>query len=189
MKNLLPLASGLSVKPISLALRQNPDLWNQYRDRTTVKGGPHAAVDDIWVRYAADVKAGQSQHESLWYPAAQLLPMVRDMAFEVMHMVKGEQLGGVLITRIPAGRKVLRHEDLGWHAEYYDKFAVQVESHQQQAFHFDDGSYCAAPGDLYWFRNQAAHWVTNDSPVDRITLIFCIRTAQPHHNPITGASV
>lgn len=183
MKNLLPLASGLNVKPISLALRQNPHLWNQFNARTTIPGGPHDGIDDIWVRYAKSTSEGETPHESFWYPAIEHLPMVRELAAEIMYKVKGEALGGILITRIPAGRSVKPHTDTGWHAEHYDKFAIQIESHQQQAFHFEDGSFCAAPGDLYWFRNQALHWVTNNSPVDRITLIFCIRVAQPQYNP------
>jgi hypothetical protein len=93
-----------------------------------------------------------------------------------MYLVKGERLGGILITRIPPGGICKPHHDRGtWHASYYDKYALQLESHPFQAFHFDEGSYSAMPGELYWFNNQEVHWVTNESPIDRITLIFCIK--------------
>lgn len=179
MKYLLPLASGLNVKPLSLALKRNAALWNRYNARTTVGDSPHAGADDIWVRYAASLEEGKVPHDSVWYPEAILaLPTVRDLVFQIMAMVQGERLGGVLITRVPAGGKIAPHSDHSWHAHHYDKFAVQIESHQQQAFHFHDGGFSAAPGDLYWFNNQAEHWVTNDSPVDRITMIVCIKTNQ-----------
>lgn len=178
MQNLLHLASGLSAKPLELALRRNPQLWNQHSARTTHVKSPHCQVDDIWVRYAATLLEGQGEHESVWYPSLAALPSVRDLAFQVMAMVQGERLGGILITRVPAGHSVLPHIDHGWHAQHYDKFAVQIASHPQQCFRYAEGQHVSAPGDLYWFNNQVEHSVINDSPVERITLILCIRTNQ-----------
>ena len=175
MKNILPLRSGIDVKPLSLALRRNPQLWNDNNQRTKSQDSPHLEVDDIWVRYNPDL-TNSGPHESLWYSAVDLLPEVKDIVYPLMAMVKGERLGGVLITRIPASRRVYPHMDLGWHAEKYQKFAVQIESHPQQHFAFEDGTLITAPGDVYWFNNQSLHWVNNDSPVDRITLIVCIET-------------
>ena len=92
-----------------------------------------------------------------------------------MAHVKGERLGGVLITKIPPGVTCMPHVDGGWHAAYYDKYAVQLQSAPRQHFHFQDESLCAAPGDIYWFDNSVEHWVTNESSVDRMTMIVCIR--------------
>lgn len=176
MKHIMKIGSGINVMPLALQLKRNPQLWNQNSFRTSADS-PHADVDDIWVRYA-DISEGMptGPHDSIWYPAYRTLPQLRDIVFGIMGLVQGERLGGVLITKIPAGKRVKPHVDPGWHAEYYDKFAVQIESHQQQAFCYEDGKLVTAPGDVYWFNNQAEHWVINDSPVDRITLILCIRT-------------
>jgi quercetin dioxygenase-like cupin family protein len=101
---------------------------------------------------------------------------VKDLAFNLMTMVRGEELGGVLITRIPPGGECKPHIDSTWHAKYYDKYAIQIEAHPNQAFCFEDGGYASAPGEIYWFENNVVHWVKNDSPVDRITLIISIKS-------------
>jgi hypothetical protein len=175
MKSILKIGSNVNVMPLTLQLRRNPELWNQHNSRTVGGDTPHLEVDDIWARYSPPLSDPSVPHDSVWYPAYGKLPALREIVFGVMGLVQGEKLGGVLITRIPAGHSVKPHVDEGWHANYYDKFAVQVESHQQQAFHYHDGALVTAPGDIYWFNNQDTHWVTNDSPVDRITLIICIK--------------
>lgn len=175
MKHILTVRHGINVMPLSLALRRNPQLWNQLPGRTKSAASPHFDVDDIWLRYAKDLQ-GAGEHESVWYKNSDLLPEVKEIVYPLMAMVKGERLGGVLLTRIPAGKQVKPHTDTGWHAHHYQKFAVQIEAHSQQAFCYEDGEVVTAPGDVYWFNNQAEHWVKNNSPVDRITLIVCIET-------------
>jgi hypothetical protein len=180
MKHLLRIATGWDITPLLLDLKRHPFLWNAHRERTVAVGTPHSQVDDIWVRYNPAGGTDQhTPHDSVWYPAYSYLPGLRPIIRGLMHAVGGERLGGVLITRIPPGGQVLPHCDNGWHAEYYDKFAVQVASHPQQAFCYADGELATAPGDVYWFNNQESHWVRNDSPVERITLIVCIRPEVP----------
>lgn len=175
MKHIMTLRHGINVMPLSLALRRNPQLWNQHSSRRVAPGSPHLATDDIWVRYARDATS-PAPHDSVWYASSDVLPEVKEIVYPLMAMVKGERLGGVLITRIPAGHSVAPHVDLGWHASQYQKFAVQIESHQQQAFCYSDGDHVTAPGDVFWFDNSKEHWVTNNSPVSRITMIVCIQT-------------
>lgn len=179
MQSILKLTTGANVMPLALQIKRNPQLWNAHGARTQGEGTPHKDIPDIWVRYGAeDDPQLKGPHESIWYPEAQLLPAVKDMAFAVMQLVQGERLGGILITKVPPGKAVQPHRDTGWHATYYSKFAVQIEGHQQQAFCYGDGKMVTMPGDIYWFNNQDTHWVENNSPVDRITLILCIKTAQ-----------
>lgn len=171
-------SEGFDVAPMQAALAAHPELWNQHKGRTGY--GPHSQVSDIWVRYNAfenferDPSTFNDEHESVWYPAAQVLP-VRTLVFDVMRQVEGERLGGILITRIPPGGQVEPHVDHGWHARYYEKFAIQVMAAPEQRFCFEGESLITKPGDLFWFENSYSHWVTNDSPVERITMICCIR--------------
>ncbi|MEJ8813385.1 aspartyl/asparaginyl beta-hydroxylase domain-containing protein [Variovorax ureilyticus] len=111
----------------------------------------------------------------VWFPSADVLP-VRELVFPLMAAVQGERLGGVLITRIKPGQICKPHTDPGWHARYYDKFAIQIEAAPEQAFHFEGQSLVTKPGDVFWFDNSHSHWVTNESQKDRITMIVCIRT-------------
>jgi hypothetical protein len=156
-------------------LARNPDVWNRHRERTATKGTPHREVSDIWVRYGDTPDACSRPHKSHWYPCVSQIPAAWSLARRMFHMVGGKQLGGVLITRVPAGGEVKPHVDHGWHAAFYEKFAVQVKGNAEQAFCFEDGSLSALPGETYTFQNDRLHWVTNPSAEDRMTMIVCIR--------------
>lgn len=113
-------------------------------------------------------------HEADWYPSAQELGVI-PLCESVMSTVGGVAMGGVLITRIPPGKMCRPHVDHGWHAREYEKFAVQITSAPGQRFHFEGASLETRPGDLFWFDNQYLHWVTNDTPYERVTMIICIK--------------
>lgn len=168
------LSSGFNVAPMAWALQEHPELWDQNPARTQDEDSPHHELSDIWVRYAKD-QSVVGAHESAWYPCADLMP-IRELVYPLMSFVSGDQLGGVLITKIPAGKQCKPHTDPGWHARYYEKFAMQIQSSPGQRFCFEGESLESKPGDLYWFDNAHTHWVTNPTPYDRITLIVCIKT-------------
>jgi len=169
------IASGLNVAPILWALQEHPELWNTQRARTEDPRSPHHGLDDIWARYGepGDAETGQP-HESRWWPAADILG-IRPMCHDLMRAVEGVELGGVLITRIPAGREVKPHTDPGWHARRYEKYGVQIASAPGQRFCFEGEDLETRPGDVFWFDNAYTHWVTNPTNYERITMIVCIR--------------
>jgi len=170
------LERGLDVWGLHEALARHPELWDRHTARTAPEDSPHHGLSDIWVRFAdpATMHADGS-HDSIWYPAADVMP-VRQLAQYLMSKYHGERLGGVLVTRIRPGQQCRPHTDPGWHARYYDKYAVQIEAAPEQAFHFEGMQLVTEPGDVFWFDNAFTHWVTNDSQRDRITLIVCMRT-------------
>lgn len=176
------LKARFHVDPALAQLASHPELWNHYTHRTAGYS-PHRAIDDIWVRYndfskyIGDASFFADEHDSVWYPDAQKIPAVKELCFDLMAEVQGERLGGVLITRIPAGGSVEPHIDHGWHARYYDKFAIQLAGHADQAFCFEGYALSALSGQVYTFDNSRTHWVTNESNVPRITLIVCIKGA------------
>ena len=167
------LESGLTVAPLLWALQENTHLWDEHKMRTANPDSPHHGLSDIFVRYAADPNE-QGPHESVWYPSADILP-VRQLVYPLMQFVHAEALGGVLISKIPAGATWWPHIDPGWHARTYDQFAIQIQSAPGQMFCFDGVELEARPGDLFWFDNSQTHWVTNQTPYDRITMIICLR--------------
>jgi quercetin dioxygenase-like cupin family protein len=168
------LSEGVNVQPMLWALQSHPELWNQNTARTESPASPHHGLSDIWARYAEN-PAEAGPHESIWYPCADLLP-VRELAYPLMAAFHGDRLGGVLITKIPAGAECKPHTDPGWHARYYQKFAVQIASAPGQRFCFEGEDLETRPGDVFWFDNAHTHWVTNPTPYERITLIVCIKT-------------
>lgn len=168
------IASGINVNPLLWAIQKNPQLWNQNKGRTEHESSPHYGLDDIWVRYAADGVDASLPHDSIWRECADLLP-VKELVMPLFNAVGGTRLGGVLITRIKAGKECKPHTDPGWHALFYEKYAIQIQSSPSQKFCFDDKELESMPGDVYTFDNSFTHWVTNPTEYDRITLIICIR--------------
>lgn len=170
------LAQGVDVAPMYWSILQHPELWNEHTARTEDVNSPHHELDDIWVRFGDSSNAIEgTPHDAKWYPSADVIVGVKELGKEIMRAFDGVELGGVLITRIPPGKECKRHKDLGWHARRYDKFAVQVTSAPGQKFCFDGLEIETKPGDLFWFDNQYDHWVTNPTPYERVTLIYCIR--------------
>jgi len=173
--------SGINVAPVLAALQRHPELWNQHPHRTESEDSPHHGLDDIWFRfndytgYDGDMVTFNAPHQSVWYPSADIIP-VKDICYGLMTEFRGDQLGGVLLTRIPAGATCQPHVDGGWHAGYYRKFGVQIQGDLRQAFQFEGESFSAVAGDVYEFDNSRLHWVTNNSDEDRITMIVCIKT-------------
>lgn len=181
MPSIQHVTSGFDVAQAVEQIQAHPEVWNTHRERTEAYGTPHNGVSDIWVRYndwsayTGDWHAFHEEHESVWYPVIATLPAVWSLCRKVKRHVGADTLGGVLITKVPPGGRVEPHIDGGWHARHYDKYAVQLQGNQQQAFCFEDAELRAEPGDLYTFDNSRLHWVTNDSDSDRMTLIICLK--------------
>lgn len=174
------IETGFPVAGLVAEILENPTVWNRHRERTAYYGSVHNEVSDIWARYNhIDNMTGpeffSGEHESVWYPVTDELPSLKPLVESVFERVGGKRLGGVLITKIPAGGEVKPHIDSGWHASYYEKFAVQLLGNKDQAFCFEGSELRPEPGDLYTFDNSQLHWVKNDSDSDRITCIICIR--------------
>jgi hypothetical protein len=163
----------VDVKPLRAALSAHPELWNENRQRTADLRSPHRELDDIWIRFAPLDRLGE-EGPCVWYPSADALdakPMIQRIAADL----GARELGGVLITRIPAGATCHPHADDGWHARKFEKFGVSVDAAAGQKFCFEGEELETASGDVWRFENQHTHWVTNPTASDRVTLIVCIR--------------
>lgn len=177
---LLPFT--LDVAPLVSQLAEHPELWDAFPVRTESPLSPHREMSDIIVRYNDRANYGgdrlrfNDQHEAIWYPLAGKIPAVYELVAELRAALGDTtELGMVLITRLPAGKQCYPHHDDGWHAQHYEKFAVQLASTPEQAFCFEGEELSALPGQSYWFDNSFTHWVTNNSHQDRMTLIASIR--------------
>ena len=178
-ESFLKIAEGINVRPLEQSLNLHPELWDQHNERRIFEGSPHAQMTDIWVRFG-DVSQGfenlRMPHDSVWYPCAEFLDGVKDIAFGLMSLVNGERLGGILITKLEAGKEILPHVDKGWHAEYYEKFYVAIKSPKGSKFCFESGDIESEDGDCFLFRNDRLHWVKNDTTEARLTMVVCIKT-------------
>lgn len=181
MKHFLKIAEGVDVLPLRLALQMNPQLWNEHSGRKEFNGSSHKETSDIWVRYN-DIKnieqgyeAFTGPHDSVWYPSASILP-IKPLVMSLMTRCEATRLGGVLITKIPAGGRVLPHTDSGWHPEHYPvKLYIPLQTNPQVLNRCEDEEVVMRTGDVWYFNNLVEHEVKNDGPDDRMTLIVCLR--------------
>jgi quercetin dioxygenase-like cupin family protein len=183
MKSHFKIATGFNVCPLREALNAQPELFGQHVQRAQTYMSPHAAMKDVWVRYNditkyTDLTHFNDEHDSVWYPAYDKLPELKQIVFRLMGLVNGERLGGVLITKIPPGGSIAPHTDSGWHAGYYSKFYIPIQNGEGAKFCFADGEINPSLGDVWCFDNSVPHWVENNSTEDRIALIVCIRTEE-----------
>jgi hypothetical protein len=169
-------------------IEANPSLWDRYTMRTASPDSPHREVNDIWLRFRdyADFDPENpgmmcDEHESIFYSAYYELPAVQAIITQVMsNMPSHAKLGGILITKIPPGKQVYEHSDAGrWHSEYYNnKALVLLQSAPGQSFNFGFEHHEGTDGEVFSFNNHPAHSVTNNSDIDRISLILAIRDIQ-----------
>jgi hypothetical protein len=163
------------------SLITQPELFGKHSSRACA-GSPHTQMTDVWVRYnhidnLSNPATFHDEHNAVWYPDSEKIPDATNIAFEIMHHVRGERLGGVLITKLPPGGRIEPHSDRGyWHAEFYEKYYVPIQNDPGCVFGFIDGDIIASPGQVHWFSNYNAHWVKNDSTQDRLAMIVCIKT-------------
>lgn len=177
-------SSPIDVSEAVTQLDAHPEFWNRYQLRTKPAGSPHADVDDLWLRYRPWSQfdperpdAFHDEHRAEWYPCARQLPALMPLIFGLMQIIAATELGGVLLTRIPPGKRVAIHKDAGWHAKTYRKFAVMLKSDEKQFFCFQGESMATVAGEVFEFRNEFDHWVVNDSEQERVTMVTCLRNS------------
>jgi hypothetical protein len=174
------LVATMDGAELTAQIDAQPEIWDHNTARRAGSDSPFAGASDIWVRYNRWERFGPNfndEHVPVWYPAADKLPAARALALAMMAQFQGEMLGGVLITKVPAGARIGRHVDTGWHVDYYDKFYLSLRSAPGADFCFDGATLNPAVGDVWLVDNRQPHWVINNSGQDRMTLIVCLRTA------------
>lgn len=161
-----------------LELQRQPELWNENRARTTYETSPHSETSDIWARWhdentLDDNKSHELKFLSAWYK----LPSLRPVVFALMARCSAVQLGAVLITKIPAGKRVWPHNDSGgWHSEWFNTKVYMVLQGNVDCVNFaEEESVVMNTGTAWVFNNRVIHGVNNGGIDDRISLIVCLR--------------
>ncbi|MBE7158729.1 MAG: aspartyl/asparaginyl beta-hydroxylase domain-containing protein, partial [Rhodospirillales bacterium] len=180
----LRLAEGLIVEPIAAELQAQPDLWNQYRERTTSEASPHDEVGDVWLRYfpreqiEADPGSVVRPGHCEFYPAWDRLPALHGLVYALMAHVKATELGGILITRIPPGGRVKPHDDgHSWHARRMNtKVYIPLWGNARCVNRCLEDEVVMRVGEAWVFDNTLRHSVENNGDTERATLIVSMRT-------------
>lgn len=182
MKNFKKLFTGVTYEPLLAQIKANPQLWNENAERK-YSNSPHLDVSDIWVRFRdkAELKTPYdyaAPHVPTWYPSRRLITEAEVLAMDMMALMKGVQLGCVLITKIPPGGCVLPHHDRGrWNAEFMNtKLYIPIAGNKDCINECEGEHVNMMPGEVWSFDNLKIHSVENNGTTDRITLIVCLRT-------------
>jgi hypothetical protein len=181
MENFLKIADGIDVAPALAQLDARPDLWDQHTTRTRRANTPHAEASDIWVRFRPFDELHEpinysEPHFPVWYPAWHALPALAPIVYGLCAHVKCVHLGGVLITKIPPGKRILPHADRGWHAEYHNaKVYVPLKSNADCVNVCEQERHVMNVGEAWFFNNLRMHSVENNGASERITLIVSMR--------------
>lgn len=171
----------VDILPLLHAIQRQPELWNENNLRTTHPQSPHIQAEDIWLRFnqvKSNVTDAIDDTVCINYPAWYRLPQARQIIFDLMRRVEGEQLGRCLITKLSPGKQILPHEDGGAPAEWYDRYHVMLQNTPGSIFRCADEAVFMRPGEVWWFDNCKEHEVINNGSDDRITMIVDIRPCQ-----------
>lgn len=207
MRHFLKIAENANIGPLLQAVYCQPELWNQYKVRTTDEGplSVHKPIDDIVLRYNPYVK-GEDYLDKICssiycvdYPAWHKLPEAQSLILGLMNVVRGYVLGRCMISRVAPGQTIPLHSDRIGPAEeafpdrpppalYYERYHIVLQSAMGTQFFCggDEGreeEIYMAPGEVWWFDNQQKHLVENNSALDRIHLICDIRTKHDFYVP------
>lgn len=179
LKHFQKICEGIDVEPLRQQIAAQPELWNQHPERL---GGPFSGTGDIWCRFrpASELTSPErfgEPHFAEFYPAWHALPGLRPIVFDLMARTQAVYMGGILITRIPAGGSIKPHHDRGsWHAEFMNtKVYVGIQTNPQCVNYCEDESTVINAGDAVIFNNLLTHSVENSGDTDRWTLICCFR--------------
>jgi hypothetical protein len=182
MRNFQQLAGNINITPLLHQVMLHPELWNQHTLRTAHPLSPHQQVDDILLRFQEMPEAGKEHevidaHESIWYPAWNVLTEAHALVFDLARMVKAERIGRILISRMAPGKEIAPHIDGGDHARYYTRYHIVLESYPGCLFKCEEEQVQMRGGDVWYFDNAKTHSVVNHSANDRLTMVVDLRTA------------
>lgn len=170
--------ASYDVTKLAEQLDRHPELWDQNTMRTAWEDGPFTETSDIWLRFGDDPAEFAGPHFPVFYPAWDLLPALHSIVFDMMSRIQATSLGGVMMARVPPGKRVPPHTDAGgWHAEFYPhKAYVIVRSNDQCINRYEDEEYVLPAGEAWLFNNLVTHSVENRGEVERVAAIVCMRT-------------
>ncbi|KVX62470.1 aspartyl/asparaginyl beta-hydroxylase domain-containing protein [Burkholderia stagnalis] len=192
MRNFLKIADGANVLPLLNVIYRKPDLWKADDFLRKFPQGPFGETDTIYLRFQDHVQiesdaelelykqnklAGHDLHECPWRAEINELPEARNHIMALATAMSATRLGRCMINRIKPGGRIFPHADSEWHASYWDRYHIVLQSEPGNVFRCGDEQVHMRPGEIWWFQNAIEHEVLNNSGEDRIHLIVDLRFA------------
>jgi Aspartyl/Asparaginyl beta-hydroxylase len=96
------------------------------------------------------------------------------LIYRLLWLLKGTHLGGIGIIRLPAGKKIEKHYDLGLSAQFYERFHITINGPEECQFICGEGDneerVAMRDGEVWWFDARELHSVENHSSKDRVSI-------------------
>lgn len=190
MRNFQRLADGIETHALLNALYRNAHLWKADDFLRKFPQGPFGDTDTIYLRfqdhvvcatdeeielYKQNKLAGYDLHECPWRLELNDLPEARTLIMSLMGSLGATRLGRCMINRLKSGGRIYPHADSKWHAEYWDRYHIVLQSTPGNTFRCGDEQVWMREGEIWWFQNAIEHEVVNNSDNDRIHLIVDLR--------------
>lgn len=189
MRNFQLLAQNVNVTPLLNALYRQPELWKEDTFLRNVPQGPFGETDTVYLRFPDKVEVTQEQlelylknqlaghdlHECKWREEISKLPEARAHILTLAASLGATRIGRCMINRIVPGGRIFPHKDSHWHATYWDRYHLVLQSEPGNVFRCEDENVHMRAGELWWFQNANEHEVHNNSSMDRIHLVMDMR--------------
>lgn len=183
--NFTKIAENMDFSVIINEVNNNLDLFDRNDFRQKFKGSPFKNTSFIPCRMSYDLDYEPTEEELIEHLKTKgitniyasdteeyaLLPKVYSAVMDLAALVKAEQIGRVLVTRLNPGGHIKPHKDFGAYHDYYDRFHIVLDG---KGCHFRSGEQIVKmmPGEVWWFYNNDEHEVWNDSDVARIHIVI-----------------
>ena len=181
MRHFYKLAEGIDVAAVNRQLVAHPELWDANPMRRIYPTSPHRDMRDIWVRARAptgrELRSYSEPHESVWWPAAERLTSLPPIIEDLAASVHASRIGAVLVTKIPAGKRIFPHNDRGfWHAEFHNlKIYLCLKGNDRCVVWCEHERVVMKAGEAWIFDNLVMHGLENHGDDDRISAIAALR--------------
>lgn len=172
MKYFQRLRDSIDTTNLMNALLRNPQLWDANPVRKSFPGSAHMEASDILLRW------GEDSFDAIlaWdREPMKAMPPFKEVSIGIMHILKGVQLGRVVVTRLKPGGKITPHTDGGRNAAFYTRTHLVLYGKPGNSFTVEDETVEMITGQLWWFENKRQHSCFNGSDDDRVHLIVDMR--------------
>ena len=177
------LLQKADVSALRKELDSNVDLFGSVPIRTSYEGSAHKQVQDILLRgpelsptrTLAELQADLQCYD---YNTFSSFPEAYRAVHDFMGLLKGQQLGRVLVTKLPKGCSIDSHIDEGPAADFYIRYHIVLQGEAGSTFTSGDETVEMLTGEVWYINNQIPHSVYNGSDTDRIHLIVDIKDSE-----------
>lgn len=186
MKNFQLIASGVDTTQLVFGYKRRPDIWKEDTYLRDYKQAPFKELESIMLRFpektvheteealAEHIKTHDLQ-DCINYPGWWQFPEAQKLVRSVMNLVEGERIGRVFINKLSPGGHIYRHADHPFHAGYWRRFHLPLETCPGVEFKCGSEEVYMAAGEIWWFNNALEHEVINRTPIDRVHLVMDFR--------------